>query len=73
MLDEIFAGEDFSDTDIIMNERDNDDDVATENNASKFASSVQQDTSGRPSTNQNIPEIVYDEWSDTDIPGNEPE
>ena len=58
----------------MMNEQsDNDDDVAMENNVSNFASSVQQDTSGRPSTNQYIPEIVYDEWSDTDIPGNEPE
>ena len=44
----------------MMNERSDNDNIATENNASNFASSVQQDTSGRPSTNQNIPEIVYD-------------
>ena len=75
VLEDIFADEDSGDTDIMMNEQsdNNDDDVATENNASNFASSVQQDTSGRPSTNQNIPEIVYDEWSDTDIPRKEPE
>ena len=67
ILDEMFADEDSVDTDIIMNEKsdneedDDNDDVTTENNASDFASSAQQDTSGRPSTNQNIPEIFYDE------------
>ena len=74
VLDEIFADEDSGDTDVMMNEQsdiNDDDDVATENNANNFASSVQQNTSGMPSTNQNIPEIVYDEWSDTDISGNE--
>ncbi|PSN42576.1 hypothetical protein C0J52_15435 [Blattella germanica] len=45
VLDEIFADEDSGDTDIMMNEQnDNDDDVSTENNASNFASSVQQNT-----------------------------